>query len=176
MLINNLAAKYPYVEHPPTAGAEIISMQPSGLIIFSKIPLTRLAFREFTKGTGLEKISRKGNDRCAVDQQGRGVALFNTHLQAGRNQDPAIRVDQLRECREFMREFTNNDDAAVVLAGDFNIDSSALSAYRQIFEQLDGAQDSYDDGRGPIKGKPATRSTRTRDSTIRSPLMMCRRR
>lgn len=152
-LIEDLAEKYPYFKHPPAEDAGLAKMLPAGLMIFSKYPLERFAFKEFTKGLGVNKMARKGIAGATLTKEGHQVAVFTTHLQAGaKKKDPTIRPDQLRECNELIHEFTKNRElAAIVLAGDFNIASTIPTDYQTIFDKLTGARDSYQAGLSPLK-------------------------
>ncbi len=151
-LIKDLAPKYPYCEHPPTIGDGKTTIQASGLVVFSKYPLRDFAFKEFTRGIGLDKVARKGIVGAKLTKGGRTIAVFNTHLQAGGKRDPSVKPDQLHECNEFIRELTGDDkDTIAVMAGDFNIPSIDADAYNLIFTSLSGAHDSYREELGPIK-------------------------
>jgi len=153
VLIKDLAQRYPYFWHPPLDRASLLAMLPSGLMVFSKYPLNDCAYKEFTRGIGVDKMARKGIIGARLTKHGKTVSVFTTHLQAGGKRDPTVRPDQLRECNEFIRKFTGDDEDAVkVLAGDFNIDSTNPAAYGEIFTRLTGAIDSYRDGSGLIKG------------------------
>jgi len=121
-------------------------------MIFSKYPLSGFKFRAFTRSIGLEKLASKGIVGVQLVRHGKKVAVFTTHLQAGGKRDPTVKPDQLRECNEFIRTFTNHDkETVIILAGDFNIHSTTPEAYSKIFECLVGAQDSYKAGGGPLE-------------------------
>lgn len=152
-LIRDLAEEYPYYKHPPTDDSALVRMQPAGLMIFSRYPLERFAFKEFTKGLGGDRMARKGIAGAMLTKDGHNVAVFTTHLQAGaKKKAPTIRPDQLRECNALIQEFTKNqEDVAIILAGDFNIASTLRSDYEAIFDILQGAKDSYQEGLGLLK-------------------------
>jgi len=166
VLLADLGQKYPYVEHPEAPEEGLFSGMPSGLMIFSKYPLSDFAYHEFEAGIGLNKLARKGVIGARVAKDGKTVAVFNTHLQAGaKKKDPTIRPKQLSECNEFIRQFTaHHDDAATVFCGDFNIASTEPDAYGEIFARLDGARDSYRKGCGEIQG--STRNPKFPDKRI----------
>ncbi len=150
-LIKDLAGEYPYYKHPPTIGTGAAVLQASGLVVFSKYPLADFAFKEFTRGIGEDKLARKGIVGVRLTKEGRSVAVFTTHLQAGGKRDPSVKTDQLRECKEFIREFVgDHKNEIAVLAGDFNIRSTDPEAYDEIFKQLDRAHDSYQERLGPL--------------------------
>ena len=149
-LIKSLAPKYPYCEHPPAIGDGKTTIQAAGLMIFSKYPLRDFTFKEFTRGFGVDKLAQKGIIGAKLTKEGRTVAVFNTHLQAGGKRDPTVKPDQLRECDEFIREFAG-EDAIAVMAGDFNIPSIEEDQYQLIFAKLTDAHDSYREESGPIK-------------------------
>jgi len=163
-LIKDLAGEYPYFKHPPNISDGQTTIQASGLIVFSKVRLEEFAFKEFTRGVGLDKVARKGIVGVSLTKDGRKVAVFTSHLQAGGKRDPSVKPDQLRECNEFIHEFTHDDkDVIVVLAGDFNIRSTDPAAYNTIFTQLIGAHDSYREGPGP---KTTTRNEKHPEKRI----------
>lgn len=153
VLIEDLAAEYPYQKSPETSEAGPLTTLPAGLIIFSKFPLSEFAYKEFTRGFGVDKLSRKGIIGAKLQKDGRTIAVFTTHLQAGGKRDLTVKPDQLRECAAFIREFTNGlDNPIIILAGDFNIDSTEPSEYDQIFALLEGAKDTYQAGQSPLEG------------------------
>lgn len=151
-LIRELKNKYAHCKFPQVDDAAGLPILPSGLMIFSKYPIEAFAFKEFRKGIGLDKLSRKGIAGARLTKEGRKVALFTTHLQAGGKRDPSVKPDQLRECRQFIREFTGGaKDVTVILAGDFNIDCTQAADYAEIFAQLPGARDSHRVGCGTVE-------------------------
>ncbi|MBL9122571.1 MAG: endonuclease/exonuclease/phosphatase family protein [Planctomycetaceae bacterium] len=163
-LIRDLGPKYPHARYPEVEQGDV-ALQPAGLLICSKFPIERFAFREFTPGTGLDKLSRKGIAGIRLTIAGRPVALFTTHLQAGAKRDPTIRPAQLRECHAFIRELApDSDHATRILAGDFNIDSTDKRAYAEIFAQLPGARDSHRPGCG--LGNRSVRPTENPDKRL----------
>lgn len=158
-LIHDLEQKYPYCKHPSDIGAGLISLQASGLMVFSKLPIEDFAYKEFTKGFGPDKFAHKGIVGVRLIKNRKDVALFTTHLQAGGKNDPSVKPDQLRECEDFIKQFVGErKDDIVVLAGDFNIRSTDEEAYNVIFTQLPGARDSY-------KEKLGTYTTTTRNDS-----------
>jgi len=145
VLIAELADAYPHVAHPEGG-----DFQPSGLVVFSKLPLTAFRFAEFTDGEGIDKLSKKGIVGVRLEKDGRDVAAFVTHLQAG-GEDQQIRPSQLRECDAMIESFTSfNPDAVTILAGDLNTASNKPS-YQQIFENLSGPRDSHAAGCGTLE-------------------------
>jgi endonuclease/exonuclease/phosphatase family metal-dependent hydrolase len=148
VLIEELAVEYPYFAHPHVIGDD--GLQASGLMAFSKYELSNFDFQEFTMGEGLDKASQKGILGVRLNKDGRSIAAFVTHLQAGGN-DPAVRPDQLRESNEFIDRFSGNDAAVVrLLAGDLNT-ASNKDGYQKIFDNMPGAVDSYRAGCGPLE-------------------------
>ncbi len=148
VLIAELAAEYPYFKHPHVIGAD--ALQASGLMAFSKYELQEFDFKMFTMGEGVDKASQKGIVGVRLVKDGRDVAAFVTHLQAG-GDDSAIRPDQLRESNEFVRAFAGDDDAVIkFLAGDLNT-ASNKDGYQKIFDNLPGVVDSYLPGCGLLE-------------------------
>ncbi len=138
-LIIELAKKYPFYAYQPGVNT---ALQPSGLMVFSKYKLNDFKFKEFTKGEGLDKLSQKGIVGVRLVKDGRDIAVFVTHLQAG-GKDKTIRPDQLRESNEFISGFTKGrKNMVAIMAGDFNI-ASNKSGYQTIFDKLAGAADTY---------------------------------
>ncbi len=153
VLMEGLSKKYPFCEHPPLIGIAPLILQQSGLMVFSKYPLSGFKFKVFTKGIGLDKLANKGIAGVQLVKDGKKAAIFTTHLQAGGKRAPEVKPDQLRECNEFIRDFTKDDEEAVIiLAGDFNIRSTEPDSYSTIFSHLVGAKDSHEAGHGPLEG------------------------
>ncbi len=152
VLLEDLNQKYPFCEHPPAMGLAPYTTQQAGLMIFSKYELSGFAFKAFTKGIGIDKLSQKGIAGAWLMHEGKRVAVFTTHLQAGGKRDPSVKPDQLRECNEFIRSFTEDGEEVIkIIAGDFNIDSTNPDAYNKIFQYLIGAKDSYKAGCSPLE-------------------------
>jgi len=148
VLIDELAVEYPHFAHPHVIGND--ALQASGLMIFSKYELHEFDFQVFTLGEGLDKTSQKGILGARLTKDGREIAAFVTHLQAG-GDDPLVRPDQMRESSEFMSGFTEDDDTLVkFLAGDLNT-ASNKDGYQNIFDNLPGAVDTYEPGCGSLE-------------------------
>lgn len=153
VLIEELAAEYPYHKSPETPDAGPLTTLPAGLMIFSKYPLSDFGYKEFTRGFGVDKLSRKGIIGAKLEKDGKTVAVFTTHLQAGGKRDPTVKPAQLKECNDFIRESTKDlDEPTIILAGDFNIDSTEPGEYDEIFALLEGAKDTYQAGQSPLEG------------------------
>ncbi|REK11965.1 MAG: hypothetical protein DWQ37_13165 [Planctomycetota bacterium] len=164
-LIKEMAGEYPHVKHPPAIGDGTTEILASGLMLFSKYPLDDYAFKEFTRGIGIDKQARKGIVGVKLTVGGKQVAVFNTHLQAGGKRDPSVKPHQLRECDAFIREFVDGDPEAIaVMAGDFNIRSNEPEAYGAIFSCLTDARDSYEKELGPLT--TTTRNEKQPDKRI----------
>lgn len=158
-LIQDLSEKYPYYKHPAVIGSGPAAMQASGLIVFSKFPIEDFAYKEFTRGIGVDKLARKGIIGARLNKDGRTIAVFSTHMQAGGRKDSSVKPDQLHECNEFIREFAGkHPETVIVMVGDFNIRSTEPEAYDAIFKHLEGARDSYQEQ----PGSPTT-TTRNED-------------
>lgn len=160
VLIRELTGIYPYYAHPEEVR---MSMMQSGLVIFSKYELSDFQFHVFAAGFGGDKMAGKGILGAWLTKDGRKVALFTTHLQAGGKRDPSVKPAQLDECNTFIRAFTENDmDAIIILTGDFNTHSTDPEAYNTIFEHLNGAMDTYADDCSKITG-----STRKKEQPLK---------
>jgi len=137
VLIAELAGKYPHVAHPEAVSD---SLQPSGLVVFSKYRLTDFDYEVFNRGEGVDLVSQKGIVGVKLKKEGRSIAAFVTHLQAG-GEDKDIRPDQMAESSEFIRDFGGGDRVRF-LVGDLNTNSNG-DAYADIFDILEGSEDTY---------------------------------
>ena len=116
------AARYPHLAQGPEYKTWLGFG--SGLYILSRHPIVAKATREFKSYpncSGWDCFANKGVQfaRILVPGLPRPVDLFNTHLQAGRD-DPPARRRQVKILVEFFREH-HQPGNPVVFGGDFNI-------------------------------------------------------
>jgi len=116
------AASYPHVAQGPASKSWL--RLGSGLCILSRHPIVAKATREFDAHpncNGWDCFANKGVQfaRILVPGLPRPLDLFNTHLQAGRD-DPPARRRQVKILVEFFREH-HRPGNPVVFGGDFNI-------------------------------------------------------
>jgi endonuclease/exonuclease/phosphatase family metal-dependent hydrolase len=116
------AARYPHLAQGPEYKTWLGLN--SGLYILSRHPIVAKATREFKSYpncSGWDCFANKGVQfaRILVPGLPRPLDLFNTHLQAGRD-DPPARRRQVKILVEFFREHHQLGNP-VVFGGDFNI-------------------------------------------------------
>jgi endonuclease/exonuclease/phosphatase family metal-dependent hydrolase len=116
------AARYPHLAQGPEYKTWLGLN--SGLYILSRHPIVAKATREFRSYpncSGWDCFANKGVQfaRILVPGLPRPLDLFNTHLQAGRD-DPPARRRQVKILVEFFREHHQLGNP-VVFGGDFNI-------------------------------------------------------
>ena len=116
------AARYPHLAQGP--GYKMWLGLGSGLYILSRHPIVAKATREFRSYpncSGWDCFANKGVQfaRILIPGLPRPVDLFNTHLQAGRD-DPPARRRQVKILVEFFRAH-HQPGNPVVFGGDFNI-------------------------------------------------------
>lgn len=93
----------------------------SGLVIFSKLPLSHEKFHPFQRQRHADMFSSKGIQEAQVLISGtRKIHVINTHFQA-RPEHAAIRKEQLKILEKKVLKSKPKEEI-VVLAGDFNID------------------------------------------------------
>lgn len=93
----------------------------SGLVVFSKLPLSQKKFFPFQRLRHADMFSSKGIQKILVHiSKDKTVHVVNTHFQA-RPEHGAIRKEQLKLLEEKVLKGKAKEEV-VVLAGDFNID------------------------------------------------------
>lgn len=115
-----LSAAFPHVAEGP--GPNSFLGVNSGLYILSRYPIEKQASRAFGRGNceGWDCLSNKGVQfaRITVPGLSRPLEVFNTHLQAGRD-DKESRFRQVKILIEFFKEH-HEEGNPVIFAGDFN--------------------------------------------------------
>lgn len=93
----------------------------SGLVIFSKYPLTGQKFYPFKRQRHADMFSSKGVQEVKVKvSEYKSFYMVNTHFQA-RTEHFEVRKDQLKLLDEQVLKDKRSGDQTVVVAGDFNI-------------------------------------------------------
>jgi endonuclease/exonuclease/phosphatase family metal-dependent hydrolase len=154
-MIEGLRDLYPYVvEHPTDISSG--SFLDSGLLLLSKYPVAKFAFRKYENSRSLDSLSDKGVLLAHIDlpTEGASMVIANTHFQAGGPDE--VRMNQSLELVDALGEFLTSlgDDVdtstlPVFAAGDFNtneIDNNdgvtREPDYLQLIENL-GATDLF---------------------------------
>lgn len=127
------AAKYPHLAQGPDERT-FVGID-SGLYILSRYPITKTARRAFGQMNcaKLDCFANKGMQFARIEVPGLPLPLdvFNTHLQAGRD-DPPARARQVKMLIEFFKEH-HTPGSPVLFGGDFNLRPGRNA---QLFEEL----------------------------------------
>lgn len=108
---------------------------PSGVLVFSKYPITEHRFKPFKRATGSDRMARKSVVRTEIEVNGKPLEIYGTHMQAGGGgKRKRIRQNQLNAIQTFA--LNGNDSVPQIFAGDFNI-SAESSAKDSITEKLE---------------------------------------
>ena len=118
----------------------------SGLVVFSKYPITSKVFYRFTNLIAADQFSSKGYQLLKIKLgPDKYIKLVNAHLQANEGPDYAeIRKEQLRLIFETSQSDHFSRDYPMVIAGDLNVNkfSDEFQSLLDIFEidnyKLDG--------------------------------------
>jgi endonuclease/exonuclease/phosphatase family metal-dependent hydrolase len=104
----------------------------SGLAIFSRRKILFSRFAPFSRSAGADRLCEKGVlYACIRISKYKHFHVFNTQLQSGRGkQAKLIRAAQLEEAYAFIGSIAGNDNAAIVLAGDFNHSLTNVQMFR----------------------------------------------
>lgn len=137
MIKRELKSKYPYdTGRPLRRWYKPIS---SGLVIFSKYPLSELQFYHFGKMKHADKFSSKGVLGASVQiDPFTKVKILNTHLQAYAEHFQ-IREGQLKYIESIIKK-QQEKHKHIIISGDFNIHerSREYSFFRDIMGYWDG--------------------------------------
>ncbi len=122
-LVDSLKGTFPYILHP----GKCTWKQCSGLMIFSKYPLTDPDFSIFDHHSGYDATAFKGVQTAVVRMGDQRFLVANTHLQSGRGEkEQQIRDYQYRRLNTMVHTYDSLDYFVI---GDFNtcIDSSGFN-------------------------------------------------
>jgi endonuclease/exonuclease/phosphatase family metal-dependent hydrolase len=101
----------------------------SGLAIYTRYPVIETIFFPFSSGVFSDRLAEKGvlYARVMHDMVG-PVHIFNTHVQSGNSsRTRAVRGRQFNEILEFITDRVSEDDAPIIVAGDFNTNTTGIS-------------------------------------------------
>ena len=116
ILKRKLRDTYPYRIGP--ANGKFFSLKTnSGIVIYSKIPLTHLEEIDFEQCEGDDCFARKGAMLVEIEYVGTKFQLLGTHLEAGGTKE--MKISQYQEIRELIDRHQQNG-VPQLLAGDFN--------------------------------------------------------
>lgn len=152
-VIEALKEKYPYYKR---ANKNSLFKVSSGLVVFSKYPITDHYYEKYKEKTSIEKYAKKGLQRVIIElPNGQKIQVFNTHLQAKSN-------EECKEVRKTQVEQIKNNilpNFPTIFCGDFNIKKDDKESYRHLITTL-GAQDGEFIGETKITGGDPTNELR----------------
>ncbi len=94
----------------------------SGVMIASKDSIIATKHLSFKKGTGADKMAKKGGVAATIVHNSNKIHIVGTHLQAGRGKDKeSIRRRQVKKLKRLSERMKELRDAPIIYAGDFNI-------------------------------------------------------
>lgn len=94
----------------------------SGVMIASKDSITNTKHLSFKKGTGADKMAKKGGVAATIVHESKKLHIVGTHLQAGRGKDKEyVRRRQVKKLKRLSEKMKELRDAPIIYAGDFNI-------------------------------------------------------
>jgi endonuclease/exonuclease/phosphatase family metal-dependent hydrolase len=100
----------------------------SGLAIYTRYPVVETLFFPFSSGIYSDRLAEKGvlYARVVHDQVG-PMHIFNTHVQSGNSsRSRAVRGRQFNELLSFITDQVSEDDAPIIVAGDFNMNTTGI--------------------------------------------------
>lgn len=108
---------HPYVYIEPRTWYKFFN---SGVVILSKVPLTNLNFKHYSKGAIWDWFTSKGLIGCSFKIGDVTVDLYGTHLQAGaQNCAHHARASQTQEIVDQV-QLTHDPSHELIVCGDFN--------------------------------------------------------
>ncbi|TNE50347.1 MAG: hypothetical protein EP343_08595 [Deltaproteobacteria bacterium] len=119
-IADNLKKEYPH-SYLDTAQLEGLN---SGLMMLSKFPIQKSGTFHYSDSFGAaETLAKKGVLGGRLELPGNKlIYVFTTHLQSSsKDEANAVKLKQLAEAKTFMETMSKDDNAPVVLAGDFNL-------------------------------------------------------
>ena len=125
ILKRRLKETYPYMIGP----ANPTPFSPkgnSGLVIYSKIPITHLEEIDFSQCEGSDCLARKGALLVEAEQEGVKFQVMVTHLEAGGSKE--LKISQYEEIRA-MIDRHRVTGVPQILAGDYNTHMNKKSKY-----------------------------------------------
>lgn len=105
----------------------------SGVIIFSKHPITNEKHIYFNRAIHADRMAKKGGVLAEIELNHRSVNVVGTHLQAGQgDMEVEIRKEQI----QMLKKLSANSPKETIYAGDFNIRRQSDS-YKDLVKTLE---------------------------------------
>lgn len=118
-LVEQIEETYPHITRIGPLSFWGIS---SGVMIASKDTITRTKRINFKRGTGADKLARKGGVAATIKHGNGHVNVIGTHLQAGKGKErESIRLSQMMKLKKLSKSVDTQQDIPLIYAGDFNI-------------------------------------------------------
>ena len=120
-LKKSLKSSYPYqTKKGPVTWLGI----PSGVVLFSKIPIVKEKIISFSFSKGSDRLAKKGAILVTFETSGQKINILGTHLQAGSESSrKRIRATQINEIIKAVDVIDTN--SVLIFAGDFNIKNTS---------------------------------------------------
>lgn len=136
ILGERLAGKYPF--HSGRPDQKWWKPANSGLIIFSRYPITERSFCMFTRSRDTDFLSAKGVLVVGIEREGKPlVRIATTHMQAHRHhQSVRIRKHQYGQISRSIVNNFGNREVPLIITGDFNIDMYNHSEFGPFLEAM----------------------------------------
>ncbi len=110
----------------------------SGLIIYSKFPITQKRFYAFEGLKGADYFSSKGLLSTIAELPDKSkIRLITTHFQAHKGNTYAFtRTKHLKDFKKFMSTSKQPSNIATIFGGDFNISLNSSVEYKSFLQEL----------------------------------------
>jgi endonuclease/exonuclease/phosphatase family metal-dependent hydrolase len=120
-LKKQLKSTYPYqTKKGPVTWLGI----PSGVVLFSKMPIVKEKVISFSFSKGADRLAKKGAILVTFEKNGQEIAILGTHLQAGSDLSrKKIRNAQINQISDVVNDIDSNK--ILIYAGDFNIQNKS---------------------------------------------------
>jgi len=118
--LKKLGKKYPYSSGKPPKSKTLPVITNSGLMIFSKFPITKQQIEYFETSRGTDRLSSKGALITSIDVDGREFEFVVSHMQAGGEDKAWIRRKQFDRINRVLSE--RDFKTPIIIVGDLNID------------------------------------------------------
>lgn len=97
---------------------------PSGVVLFSKMPIVKEKTLSFSFSKGADRLAKKGAILVTFEKNGQEISILGTHLQAGSDLSrKKIRNQQINQITKVLNEIDSNQ--ILIYAGDFNIQNKS---------------------------------------------------
>jgi len=124
----------------------------SGVFILSRWPIEEshsFTFVNFTVTYTLDFMARKGAVYARINKNGNRLHIIGTHLQADKGSHQ-IRMKQLDELKWWIDDFKIPKTEAVILAGEFNVNSLNTSEFTDMLSHSNTWVELNPDGLGSV--------------------------